>query len=46
MAGRTFGVAKAATIVAVPVLAADGRGSWDRLIAAVQWYKITSPSSW
>jgi subtilisin family serine protease len=36
-AGRTFGVAKGASLVAVKVLDAEGSGSFDGIIAGMEW---------
>lgn len=35
--GKTFGVARKATLVAVKVLKADGSGSYSGIIAGIQW---------
>lgn len=37
IAGRTFGVAKTATVIAVRVLGADGSGTMSGVIAGVAW---------
>jgi subtilisin family serine protease len=37
IAGRTFGVAKSASIVGVKVLDAEGSGSFDGIIAGLEW---------
>jgi subtilisin family serine protease len=37
IAGRTFGVAKSADIVGVKVLDAEGSGSFDGIIAGMEW---------
>ena len=36
-AGSTYGVAKAATVVSVRVLACNGSGTWSAVIAGVDW---------
>lgn len=37
IASKTYGVAKKATIFAVAVMNADGSGSWDQVLAGLQW---------
>eukprot|EP00660_Eupelagonema_oceanica_P010561 gene10561-11075_t len=37
IAGKTYGVAKGATVVAVKVLGDSGGGSWDGVISGVEW---------
>jgi subtilisin family serine protease len=41
IAGATYGVAKAATVVPVRVLDATGRGSWSGIIAGLDWIAAT-----
>jgi len=44
-AGTTYGLAKAANLVAVKVLDAGGSGTWDGVIAGVNWVSTHGTSS-
>ena len=48
IAGTTYGVAKAATVVAVKVLGDDGGGTWAGIVAGMDWVraqKVADPST-